>query len=268
MKQKNKRYISPLAVAAGMLAAAFNANAATLVQGEWQTIGHTNGAANSANPGISVTSGSEGYSTGIDGLGTGGLDGSFNAAIQDYAFYTSGTGSMVESFGGSASLIGATTAGGTSTDIAGYSIWAGSSTVGTADQTTYARGHTIAGSVDISVLSSGSLYMFFGVRVGTDDIFDISFTLSGTGQTDLVLAQGGINDESVGAGGQDNAWFVYRADFADAADYDTLNFTYTETGGTNGARGRFAGVVLTAVPEPSTALLGGLGLLALLRRRR
>lgn len=40
------------------------------------------------------------------------------------------------------------------------------------------------------------------------------------------------------------------------------------TGGANGTFHVFDNVVITAVPEPSAALIGGLGLLALLRRRR
>ncbi len=264
---KTHKTLAALAATAGLLVAIGSAPAATVVQGEFQVIGSTNGAANALNPAVSVTSGSEGYSTGNDGYGTGGLDGSFNAAIQDYAFYTSGTG-MVESFGGSASLIGATTAVGTSSDADALSLWAGSATSGAADQTTYSRGHTIAGTIDISGLSSGSLYMFFGTRVNASDIYDISFTLSGAAQTDVVLSQGNISDVSAGSDGTDNSWFVYRADFADAADYDTLDFTYTKTGDTNAARGRFGGVVLTAIPEPSAALLGALGTLLLLRRRR
>lgn len=252
-----------------LMAAAFNGNAATLTQGEFQTIGHTNGAANSANPGISVTSGSEGYSTGINGLGTGGLDGSFNNTILDYAFYTSGSG-LTESLGGAASLIGTPTTSGTNSDVTGFSIWAGSPTAGTPDQDTWARAANVTGSVDISGLSSGSLYMFFGARVGTGDNYEISFTLSGDGQPAVApVSVTGINDETLDANGQDNAWFVYRVDFADAADYDELTFFYTKTGDSNTARQRFGGVVLTGVPEPgSLALLGLGGLLIGARRRR
>jgi hypothetical protein len=46
-----------------------------------------------------------------------------------------------------------------------------------------------------------------------------------------------------------------------------LRWTYTHIGGTSPHMG-IDNIVITAVPEPSTALLGGLGLLALLRRRR
>lgn len=259
------KLITPIAVAAGMLAAAFNANAATLVTGQFQLIGDTN-TPGGTNPGISVTPGQEGYSTGADGLGTGGLDGTFNAPIADYAFYTTGTGSLVETFGGTASLINTPTNAGATTDGAGLSIWAGSSTAGAADQTAWARPGKVDGTVNISGLESGSFYMFFGTRVQTGDTVDLSFSLTGAGQTTLNLTEIGINSRSEG-GTSDNSWFVYRVDFADAADYDTLTYTYDPTD-TNLARSRFGGTVLTAIPEPSVALLSGLGVLALLRRRR
>jgi hypothetical protein len=52
----------------------------------------------------------------------------------------------------------------------------------------------------------------------------------------------------------------------------TYRVVMTNIGGTNGTGGQRGGriddVTLSAIPEPSTALLGGLGLLTLLRRRR
>ena len=251
-----------------ILAAATSAHSATLTQGEFQVMGDVNSAA-ADNPGISVTAGSEGYSTGTDGLGTGGLDGSFNNPILDYAFYTSGTGTLTESLGGAGSYIGtATNSGGTSSDVNTIDIWAGSPTAGTPDQETWARPQDVTGTVDISSLTSGSLYMFFGTRIVPDN-YDITFTLSGTGQTDVNLSELGILNTDQG-GVSNNTWFVYRADFADAADYDTLTFTYDAAHTNNPAQSRFAGVVLTgnAIPEPSSALLGGLGAMLLLRRRR
>lgn len=63
--------------------------------------------------------------------------------------------------------------------------------------------------------------------------------------------------------------------FAQTGPFELVNFTSTETGTATIAMHSVAGGVsfvngfqLTAIPEPSTALLGGLGLLALLRRRR
>lgn len=63
--------------------------------------------------------------------------------------------------------------------------------------------------------------------------------------------------------------------FAQTGPFDLVDFTSTETGTATIAMHSVAGGVsfvngfqLTAIPEPSAALLGGLGLLALLRRRR
>lgn len=233
-------------------------------------IGDTN-TVGSTNPGISVTSGSEGYSTGTDGYGTGGLDGTFNGSILDYGFYTTGTGSLVESYGGAASLINTPTipGSGTSSDAAGISIWAGSSTGGAADQTTWSRPVDVSGTVNIAGLTSGSLYMFFGTRVGTGELTDISFTLSGGAGGPVTLSETGINQASQG-GTVNNTWFVYRADFADVGDYTTLTYTYDNASSNTAARSRFGGVVLTAVPEPSPFMLLGVAgvMLLVLRRRR
>jgi MYXO-CTERM domain-containing protein len=78
-----------------------------------------------------------------------------------------------------------------------------------------------------------------GVAVGTD-------TLGGTfSQPTLGFAQGGING---GAGGYDewNVWSFNHNTDSLASVASTMN----------------------AVPEPAAALLGSLGMLALLRRRR
>jgi hypothetical protein len=48
---------------------------------------------------------------------------------------------------------------------------------------------------------------------------------------------------------------------------DTYSYNFTGTGAGQAARG-IAAANFVVVPEPSTALLGGLGLFCLLRRRR
>lgn len=255
-------------VALGFIVSSNSAYSATLVNGEFRTIGDTNSAGQSVNPAVSVTSGSEGYSTGNDGYGTGGLDGSFNGSILDYAFYSNSSG-ITENLGGAGSYINTPT-GSPNADVANaFDVWAGAPTSGAANSDLYMRADNIVGTVSLSGLTSGSLYMFFGTRVGIADLYSVTFTLSGSGQTDVTLTQTGIYNLSQG-GTQNNTWFVYRADFADAAGYDTLTYEYDYTSSaTNSARGRFGGLVLTSVPEPSSAMLLGLaGAAMLLRRRR
>lgn len=260
------KHILPLAAIS--FACATLGYSATVVQGEFQVIGDTNVPADPDSPGISVTPGSEGYSTGTNGLAVGGLDGSFNNSILDYTFYTNGVSELAT---GSASLIGtATSTVGNGANAETLSLWSTTTPNGSLDNpdsTTWSRPVDITGAVDISGLTEGSLYMFFGARVGTGDTYEVSFTLSGSGQTPVSLVETGINSTSQG-GTSNNTWFVYRADFADAADYDTLTFFYDKESDNNSARSRFGGVVLTGIPEPSAVLLGGLGFLALLRRRR
>ncbi|MND07524.1 hypothetical protein D3C83_295550 [compost metagenome] len=54
--------------------------------------------------------------------------------------------------------------------------------------------------------------------------------------------------------------------FTDAGGVWQIDYDATVAGLNGGTGDRF--VTVTAVPEPAAALLGGLGLLALLRRRR
>ena len=251
-----------------------SAHAATIVEGEFQVIGNLNGGAGDQ-LGISVTTGSEGYSTGNNGIGVGGLDGSFNAPILDYAFHTSGSG-FTESLGGVAPLI-STTSTGAAADGSTVRIWAGTTPDGTfsnADQTVFSRPGDVSGTVDISGLTSGSLYIFFGTRTQNSDTYEVTFTLTGPGQTPENLTSGVVVARNAAAGQRDqggdtdNTFFVYRADFADAAAYDTLSYTYDHTNSNSAIRARYVGTVLTGVPEPSTTALLGLGGLALILRRR
>lgn len=63
-------------------------------------------------------------------------------------------------------------------------------------------------------------------------------------------------------------WFVNGVSVRPAEDVATQAITHIGLGRENGQSSTFTNFSLTQIPEPSTALLGGLGMLALLRRRR
>lgn len=114
-------------------------------------------------------------------------------------------------------------------------------------------------TLDISTYTSGTIYMLVG---GYDTIFQTGITMSGTGQTPLTVGSGDIDPPATR-----NMYVVAFGFDNSAGDYDSIEFSYN---GSTSARARYMGVVVDAavVPEPSAALLGGLGTLILLRRRR
>lgn len=116
----------------------------------------------------------------------------------------------------------------------------------------------VTGSVDLSSLTSGSVYFFFGTFA---DNARVTATLTGSASADIVVA----GDDLTATG-----YAMTRFDFDTTGGYDTLDFEYLndDNDGSPGSRGRISGLVVTAVPEPSAALLGALGVFALIRRRR
>jgi len=111
----------------------------------------------------------------------------------------------------------------------------------TADYTadTLARGSGITGTIDISSLSSGTVYVICG---GLKNDLSLTLTMSGAGQTD-IQAEYSVNPGSL------NKFWVVPFDFSDAGGYDTI--TYTFTIGTS-RRGRFVGVIIDNVVSDAT----------------
>lgn len=85
-------------------------------------------------------------------------------------------------------------------------------------------------------------------------------TFTGTATFDIVL-----NTEAATWTAE---WFVNGTPVRPAEAVATQAITHIGLGRENGQSSDFSSFSLTQIPEPSSALLGGLGLLALLRRRR
>jgi hypothetical protein len=123
-------------------------------------------------------------------------------------------------------------------------------------------------------MSSGTTYLYELTGGGTAaDLGDVSGTLTlGGAILDLVqLGTYTVNDKFTlfAYDGTLSGTFAGLAEndtFSDAGGLWRINYD-DDTAGLNGGTGT-SFVTITAIPEPRAALLGGLGLLALLRRRR
>ena len=117
----------------------------------------------------------------------------------------------------------------------------------------------VDGTVNITGLTAGSLFVLYGTFINANEV---TLTLSGVGQENIVASGG-----SLSASGPLNSLTQFDFDNPDLL-YDTLTLSYTN-GDLDGSRARFSGVVLTGqIPEPSSAMLLGLGMTAFILRRR
>ncbi len=125
------------------------------------------------------------------------------------------------------------------------------------------RGETNA-QIDMSGFTLGTRYLIqFVVADSRNAGYAIGRTIQIQGSSADISGQ---NSDTVQYAYGDGAKFaVIKADFvAGSTSYSFIPFQ-----GGNGTGTQINGVqVLQAIPEPSAALLGGLGLLAMLRRRR
>lgn len=117
-------------------------------------------------------------------------------------------------------------------------------------------GQTVTLTFDLGGNSGGNLY----TGAFTASIWDGNPTAGGTQLSSVVPANPAAGAINVG-----NLSYTFIGDTTGDL-YVQLNAGTTGTG--NGFRQAIADNVLVTIPEPSAALLGGLGALALLRRRR
>ena len=227
-------------------------SAATLTLGETVLISYDKSEFNiSVYPGKASYSGFDGTVTGVFGDGT----------VLGYRFFNSNDG-VFASYADYGIVAPATATDPHDRSESWANVWTttdpGVDFATTADYTTdtLARGSGITGTIDISGLGSGTVYVICG---GLKNDLSLTLTMSGAGQTD-IQAEYSVNPGSL------NKFWVIPFDFSDAGGYDTITYTYTFS---EARRGRFVGVIADGIPEPMTLsllALGGLGLI--IRRRR
>jgi len=126
---------------------------------------------------------------------------------------------------------------------------------------TFARSAEVDGTIDISGLASGQIYIGHGTFINN---WTITLTMTGPGQTDVVAT------ETQGANGPGtNFGWISEFNFTNEGQYDTIAYNYSNAD-RDGSRARFMGVVLdgTAIPEPSSFMLLAFGASGLFLRRR
>ncbi|WP_018969346.1 PEP-CTERM sorting domain-containing protein [Rubritalea marina] len=213
---------------------------------------------------VSVKSGAEYYGGTIGGSVS---QTAFNSPVQGYSFFNAGGGSSNEyaTSGGYVSNITLTDVSGTGQKSYINLYTTNNPNVsGTFDGTANFSSHTdavarmVTGEVDVSSFTSGSVYFFFGTF---QDAARVTATLSGSGGPDIVIA----GDDLTTTG-----YAMTQFDFDTSGGYDTLSFEYLndDNDATPGSRARFSGLVITAVPEPTSASLLSIGMTTLLIRRR
>jgi len=140
------------------------------------------------------------------------------------------------------------------------------------------RASTIATGITVTV-ASGSQLSLSGVNRAINSSVEISTVNLAPGT--LIVFESGSNDPALALSGIDrgNGWSIINSftgtSFstdqltAPLTDFFVLGFDSSPFRVTSGGDGLNGGLFsINAIPEPSAALLGGLGILCLLRRRR
>lgn len=106
---------------------------------------------------------------------------------------------------------------------------------------TFARCAEVTGTVDISDLKSGTLYIPHGTFINQ---WTLTLTMSGPGQPPIIATDA---QETNGAG--TNFGWITSFSFVNTGGYDTITYNYTNAD-RDGSRARFMGVILVSELNP------------------
>lgn len=173
---------------------------------------------------------------------------------------------------GSASL---TLNGWTSTGTAGITSFGGS-TINALNSDVSGQALSLQGGAGTGTPNNGATLVFEFSTVGLEDpilSFATQRTTTGFNSNQVAYSIDGVNYTDFGTAYNPATSFGLQTfDFSsiNALDNDSSVFVrITFTGATaNAGNNRLDNIQITAVPEPASVLLGSLGLLAMLRRRR
>ena len=151
-----------------------------------------------------------------------------------------------------------------------------------ASQTLSGNGGSVTGDITVTGTlaigsSPGTMTFNDDLTIGSSAISNFEITDIGLGLGTYDLAQGGAGAQTVTFGGTLNLFFsggTYASNSSvQIFDFENFSGDFTAVNFNGLAEGQFASFdaatgFVTVIPEPRAALLGGLGMLALLRRRR
>jgi hypothetical protein len=107
---------------------------------------------------------------------------------------------------------------------------------------TFARCAEVTGTVDISDLNAGTLYIPHGTFINQ---WTLTLTMSGPGQEDIVAA-----DTQPANGAGTNFGWITSFSFSNTGAYDTITYNYTNAD-RDGSRARFMGMILVGALDVS-----------------